>query len=482
MTRPIVKICGVSQEEEVQGLMQLGVDFFGLVVDMPLPWAVSLQRAKQLAACGNARTRATLITRPTTTGQLQRLIRETAVKAVQLSFWATPDYVRRLRRVFHREDLAILQEIPYRDGRFLNDDQVDQYLASGADVLLIDLFEKTHASSDSARDCIPIKALEAFRARHPGKPFLVAGGVSADNARSLLAASGAVGIDVCSAVRRNGLIQRELVARLLSQLVQDQPASKKSPRPSLRALLSAVASGNQLIAYLTIGDPADRFLQVAEEAFNAGALTLELGFPTPTPREGAVLTASHRRALEAGVDTPRAIALFAAVAQALPKTPLIAVVHWAALKSEAEQDRFLDALAEAGAAAVLPVGLSPWQYPAFASRTDQRGMETVIPCAPTASPKLRALALRYCSGCLYVPRARLTGSAQGLPIPADFCRRVSEETDIPMIVGIGVETPQDVAAICRTPAKAAAVGSALVEHLRKGGSADQMVRWLLSQA
>ena len=117
MTRPIVKLCGVSQEEEVQGLMQLGVDFFGLVVDMPLPWAVSLQRAKQLAACGNARTRATLITRPTTTGQLQRLIRETAVKAVQLSFWATPDYVRRLRRVFHREP-GDPSEIPYRDGRF----------------------------------------------------------------------------------------------------------------------------------------------------------------------------------------------------------------------------------------------------------------------------------------------------------------------------------------------------------------------------
>lgn len=481
MTRPIVKICGISQEEEVQCLMQLGVDFFGLVVDLPLPWAVSPQRAKQLASCGNARTRATLITRPATTGRLERLIRETAVKAVQLSFWATPNYVRRLRRAFHREDLAILQEIPCRDGRFLNDDQVDQYLASGADVLLIDLFEKTHASSDSPRDCIPIEALEAFRARHPEKPVLVAGGVSAENARSLLAASGAAGIDVCSSVRRNGLIQRELVSRVISQLVQDQPAPK-SPRPSLRALLSAVASGNQLIAYLTIGDPADRFLQVAEEAFNAGALTLELGFPTPAPREGAVLTASHRRALDAGVDTPRAIALFAAVAQALPKTPLIAVVHWAALKSEAERDRFLDALAEAGAAAVLPVGLAPWQFPAFASRTDQRGMETVIPCAPTASPKLRALALRYCSGCLYVPRARLTGSAQGLPIPADFCRRVSEETDIPMVVGIGVETPQDVAAICRTPAKAAAVGSALVEHLRKGGSAGQMVRWLLSQA
>ena len=44
---------------------------------------------------------------------------------------------------------------------------------------------------------------------------------------------------------------------------------RESVRPSLRALLSNLPAGNHVIAYLTIGDPPDRFLEIAHEVLAA---------------------------------------------------------------------------------------------------------------------------------------------------------------------------------------------------------------------
>lgn len=475
MSRPLVKICGVTREQEVEHLAQHRVDFFGMVVDVPSPWAVTAQRAGELSARSGQRVRPTLVTGPHSVEVLARLVDETRAAAIQLGPLSTPEHVRWLRHTFAARDFTIVQEISYRRGAFWKEEHVDDYLAAGADFILLDKLRET-ARGDST---IPVGEIEAFRARHRHVPFLLAGGVSADNVRSLIAASGAAGVDVCSSVRREGLIQEELVERLLEQL-QASPVPDRA-RPSLRGRLQNLPSANNVIAYLTLGDPPGRFLSIADEVLAAGAVALELGFPSSDAREGAILRASHGRALDAGVDTPEALRMFKAIAQQHPDTPLVAVVQWPALSASGGFGTFLDALADAGAAAVLPVGLPFWQLPEFAAQVHERGLQTVITCPPNMSGKLRQIAFQYASGCLYVPRGRVTGGSETFANVAEFCRLVASETDTPIIVGVGVKEPRDVAEICRTPAKAAAVGTALVDHLAQGGSAGEFVRRLVAR-
>ena len=244
--------------------------------------------------------------------------------------------------------------------------------------------------------------------------------------------------------------------------------------------MNAVVPGSHLIAYLTIGDPPDRFLGVVDEVLEAGAITLELGFPSLEATEGATLLASHQRAWNAGVNTPKALEILKSIARCHPEMPLLAVVQWPTIKSEDELGRFLDGLADAGAAAVLAVGLPLWQLPTFAAHVHDRGLQTVFSCSPDASRKRRGIALHYCSGCLYVPRGRVTGGSNDFFNVFDFCRSVSKETDVPIVVGVGVKSAADVREICNTPAKAAVVGSALVDHVTNGGSAGEFVRRLIS--
>jgi tryptophan synthase alpha subunit/phosphoribosylanthranilate isomerase len=468
MTRPVVKVCGVAHEAEIEILAAAGADFCGLIVDVPSPWAIPAARARQLAAACRGRLRATLVTAPMRTEQLVEQIADLGVEAVQFGPLVSPRQVARLRAAIPGERLTILQVIPFADGRFRNENQVDEYLRAGVDFLLLDWLEKP--SSPAA---IPAAELTAFRRRHPAAPLLVAGGLTATNVRASLEAGDAAGIDLCDAVHRDGVIRREAVAELFTQLPD------ASERPSLRAFLGAAPPGNQVVAYLTVGDPPDRFMRAAQEALAAGALTLELGIPSPKPNEGPVLEASHRRALAAGCDAPQAIARLGWLARCHP-VPLIAVVQWAALQA-AQCEPLLDQLARSGAAAVLPVGLRFWQLPAFAAQVQAHGMEIVLPLAPTRSRTMRQLAYRYCTGGLYIPRGRTTGGGANELVDVDeFCRQVTAESELPMIVGIGVRTAADVAAICRTPAKAAAVGSALVDHLAQGGRADDFVRRLLA--
>ena len=480
MNRPTVKICGVTREEEIAHLSELGVDFFGLVTDVPSPRAIPTSRVRQLAALGNARLRPTLVTRPHPPDTLKRLIEETGVTAIQLGVLTLPKHIRQLRRTFSPDRLVVIQHIPYRQGRFPHEEQAGEYLAAGADFLLLDQLDKTGAEDKRTPSAIPEDDLIGFRERHQGLPLLVAGGISAENVLCQMTASGAIGIDVCSSVRRDGTIRRELVAELIARLANSR-TMRCPTRPALDALLKAAPPGNHVIAYLTLGDPPDRFLEVADESLAAGALTLELGFPHTEPHEGATLAASHRRALDAGVEAQKAFALFQAVARRHPDTPLVAVVQWPAIQSEDDRSRFLDGLVEAGAGAVLPVGLPLWQLPAFAADVHARGLQTAIPCPPNASRKFRNIAFRYCSGCIYVPRGRTTGDAAEFANCADFCHLVARETTTPLVVGVGVRTAEEVAEICRTPAKAAAVGSALVEHVIGGGSAGDFIRRLVAR-
>ncbi len=251
--------------------------------------------------------------------------------------------------------------------------------------------------------------------------------------------------------------------------------------PSLRDFLTASPQGNQVIAYLTLGDPSEGFVELADELLAAGALTLELGFPHAKALEGKTLLASHHRALAAGIDANRAMALLGEVAARHSAVPLVAVVQWQAIEDPPVAASFLDALAAAGAAALLPVGIPMWQCPAFSASAAERGLQTVLACPSDASRKLRDLALRYCTGCLYVPRARMTGTAPASSNTAEFCGAVAAETDLPMIVGVGVKSAVDVAEICASPAKAAAVGSALVDHVVQGGAAGDFIRQLLGR-
>ncbi len=123
-----------------------------------------------------------------------------------------------MRGKFGHDELLIVLELAYAEGRFAGEDRLAEYLDAGADLILLDRRKNSATGQAESHATIPAADLLGFRERHPDVPVLVAGGVSSTNAQQLLAASGAVGIDVCSSVRKGDAIAEELVAGLLKQV------------------------------------------------------------------------------------------------------------------------------------------------------------------------------------------------------------------------------------------------------------------------
>jgi phosphoribosylanthranilate isomerase len=219
MKRPVIKVCGVTRDREVEMLGRLGVDFFGLLVDVASPWTVSLEEAARLASLAAGGPRATLVARHGRPDALERLIEGAGVAAIQLGPLTAAAHVARLRRAFSPGALTIIQELTWHRDRFWKEEQADEYLDAGADWLLLDRLDKSAGAGEDARGLtIPEDQLAAFRERHAGSPLMLAGGVSAANVAGLLRASGARGVDVCSSVRRADLIDGGLVAELIANL------------------------------------------------------------------------------------------------------------------------------------------------------------------------------------------------------------------------------------------------------------------------
>lgn len=230
------------------------------------------------------------------------------------------------------------------------------------------------------------------------------------------------------------------------------------------ALEATIASGRKcLVPYFTGGlpqaAPAD-WTTVLSAAAAAGVDGIEVGIPFSDPvMDGPVIQAASQLSLEAGT-TPHSV--LEDLASADVPVPL-AVMTYANLVFRFGWERFAKSMVEARVSgAILPdVPLEesgPW-----CAAADAAGVQTVMLAAPTASDeRLEAVAERargfvYAVGLLGVTgeRSELAGTSRVI------ARRVKALTDMPVLVGVGIGTPEQAVEVCRD-ADGVVVGSAIV--------------------
>jgi tryptophan synthase alpha chain len=232
------------------------------------------------------------------------------------------------------------------------------------------------------------------------------------------------------------------------------------------------------IPFITAGDPdleTTRALVVG--LARAGAKIIELGVPFSDPvADGPTIQRSSERALRRGVGLSDVLAV---VADARRETdvPIVLFGYFNPLL-QFGVERFAEEAARAGADGVLVTDLVPEESADFNASLARRGLDQIFLVAPTTSDaRLRSIAARA-SGFVYaVSRAGVTGARTELSDDASrLVARVREVSDLPVAVGFGISTAEQVSEVC-TYADAAVVGSALVAEIEKHeGRADLVER------
>ncbi|MFF0885099.1 N-(5'-phosphoribosyl)anthranilate isomerase [Streptomyces sp. NPDC003456] len=200
----LVKFCGATTGAEVRGVAAAGADLVGLWHGVPGgPADLSARRLAELAAEARAtgRLEAVLVTFGSDAGALAPLTGGAGPSWVQLHGYQPPATVRALRALVP-DDVRIVKVLHVRGGRCVEAPLIGAYERAGTDCFLLDAVTAGGRVGSTAvsLDADTVTALADRMAR----PFLLAGGLRADN-RDRFAAAVAhprfLGIDVDSAAR-----------------------------------------------------------------------------------------------------------------------------------------------------------------------------------------------------------------------------------------------------------------------------------------
>jgi tryptophan synthase alpha chain len=244
-----------------------------------------------------------------------------------------------------------------------------------------------------------------------------------------------------------------------------------APPGSLEARLRARrADGRKLLVPYVTGGLAG-WEQVVAAIAAAGADAIEIGIPFSDPvMDGPTIQAASQRALDGGA-TPTGIV--SGIRRHLDIDVPLVVMTYYNIVFRAGHERFAAALADAGIAGAIVPDLPIEEAGPWADAAGRAGVETVMLAAPTASDdRLRRIAARSRGFVYAVSLLGVTGERTAIASTAtDLARRVKAVTDLPVLVGVGISTPEQAAEVSRV-ADGVVVGSALMRRLLDGGGPD----------
>lgn len=228
--------------------------------------------------------------------------------------------------------------------------------------------------------------------------------------------------------------------------------------------------GPRLIPFVVAGDPDLPTTEAVVLALaRAGAAAIELGIPFSDPvADGPVIQAAAERARAAGTTVPKVLDLVARL-RARTDVPLVLFSYFNPILRHGPE-RFARDAADAGADGVLTVDMPAEEADHLAPLLRRSGLHPIFLVAPTTSDARLAHIAGQASGFIYaVARTGVTGAGGGSPAQASeaLVARVRGASALPVTVGFGVSTPEDVRAVSDY-ADAVVVGSALVRALANG--------------
>jgi tryptophan synthase alpha chain len=248
----------------------------------------------------------------------------------------------------------------------------------------------------------------------------------------------------------------------------------------------------RLITYSTAGDPdGDTSARILIALARAGAAVLEVGVPFSDPlADGPVIQRATERALAAGMTLRGTLDLVRTVRESVD-TPIV-LFTYANPVVRMDPVVFARTARAAGVDGVLildyPVEeAEPLRAPMMAA-----GLDPIFLISPTTTDARIRRSGELGRGFLYViSRLGVTGVRDRLAADiASLVARVRAQSALPVAVGFGISSPEQVAEACAS-ADAAVVGSALVRVIEEYGAehgpsgdvaerAGEYVRWLKS--
>jgi len=238
------------------------------------------------------------------------------------------------------------------------------------------------------------------------------------------------------------------------------------------------------VTYVMAGDPDfDTSLEIVRGLPAAGVDVIELGLPFTDPMaDGATIQLAGQRALAGGMTLQKTLDLARSFRQEDDTIPIVLMGYYNPIYSRGA-DTFLEDAKAAGIDGLIVVDLPPEEDAELCIPAQQAGLNFIRLATPTTDDKRLPTVLQNTSGFVYyVSITGITGAASAVATDVGpEVARIKSATDLPIIVGFGIKTPEDAADIARV-ADGVVVGSAIVEKIANGLSPADVLAFVKSLA
>jgi tryptophan synthase alpha chain len=238
------------------------------------------------------------------------------------------------------------------------------------------------------------------------------------------------------------------------------------------------------VAYIMAGDPdVARSLEVMRGLPGAGVDVIELGLPFTDPMaDGQTIQLAGQRALEGGMTLDKTLQMVRDFRAGDDVTPIVLMGYYNPIYSRGV-DLFLVQARAAGIDGLIIVDLPPEEDDELCIPAQKAGLNFIRLATPTTDAKRLPKVLTNTSGFVYyVSVTGITGAAaaQAGDVGPEVAR-IKRSTDLPVIVGFGINTPEAAAAIAGV-ADGCVVGSAIVKEISTGRPVAEVLAFVATLA
>ncbi|SFA70884.1 tryptophan synthase, alpha chain [Poseidonocella pacifica] len=236
------------------------------------------------------------------------------------------------------------------------------------------------------------------------------------------------------------------------------------------------------VAYIMAGDPDfERSSEILAGLPEAGVDIIELGLPFTDPMaDGTVIQRAGQRALEAGQTLQRTLDMVRTFRQTNTTTPIVLMGYYNPIYSRGVETFLRDAT-DAGIDGLIIVDLPPEEDEELCIPAQNAGLNFIRLATPTTDDKRLPKVLQNTSGFVYyVSITGITGAAaaEATDVGPEVAR-IKAKTDLPVIVGFGIRTPEAAEKIASV-SDGCVVGSAIVAEIAEGKPASEVLAFVRS--
>ena len=244
------------------------------------------------------------------------------------------------------------------------------------------------------------------------------------------------------------------------------------------------AGKKAFVTYVMAGDPDyATSLEIVKGLPAAGADIIELGLPFTDPMaDGPTIQLAGQRALEAGMTLEKTLQMARDFRAGDDETPIVMMGYYNPIFSRGV-DKFLKDAKDAGIDGLIIVDLPPEEDDELCIPAQKAGLNFIRLATPTTDDQRLPKVMQNTSGFVYyVSITGITGAAEAQSGDvAPEVARIKAVSDLPVVVGFGIKTPEAAQSIASV-ADGAVVGSAIIELIAERRSPAEVLAFVKSLA